>query len=55
MCGVTQMNCITDENVQRRTGVVRELVDWAEQGVMQWFRHVERMQDGHLMKVTALM
>lgn len=36
--------------VQRRTGVVRELGDQVEQGVLQWFELVERIE-GHSLKM----
>ncbi len=37
MCGVKCMDRVTNEEVWRRTGVVRELAELAEQGVLQWF------------------
>ncbi len=41
MCGVI-MNQVRNEEMRRRTAVVRELVDREEQGVLQWFGHTDR-------------
>ncbi len=38
------MNRIKDEEVGRRNEVVRELVDRAEQEVLRWFGHEERIE-----------
>ncbi len=35
---------VRNDEVRRRTGVVRELADRAEQGVLRWFGHVERTE-----------
>ena len=50
MCGVTWMDRVRNEEVRRRTGVTRQLADRAEQGVLRWFGHVERMAEGRLVK-----
>ena len=50
MCGVTRMDRVRNEEVRRRTGVVRELADRAEQGVLRWFGHMERMDGERLVK-----
>ena len=34
MCGITRMDQVRNEEVRRRTGVIRELADRAEQGVL---------------------
>ncbi len=40
-------------NETRRTEVVRELAERAEQGVLRWFGHMERMEEGRLVtKIT---
>ncbi len=41
------MNGVRNEEMQRRTVVVRELADRAQQGVLRWFGHVERMEEGY--------
>lgn len=48
MYEVTLINRVRNEEMQRRTVVVRELTDRAEQGILRWFGHVERMDEGHL-------
>ena len=45
MCGVTHMDQVRNEEVQRRTGVMIELVGQAEQSVLRWFGHMERMEE----------
>ena len=50
MCGVTRMDRVRNEEVRRRTGVVRDLAGRAEQCVLRWFGHVERMEEGRLVK-----
>ncbi len=42
------MNPVRNEEIRRRTVIVRELADRAEQGVLRWFGHVERMGERHL-------
>ncbi len=36
--------------MRRRTGVVKELAERAEQGVLRWFGHVEMMEEERLVK-----
>ncbi len=50
MYGVTQMDCVRNDEVRRRTGVVRELAEQTEQGVLPWFGHAERTKEEHLVK-----
>ncbi len=50
MCGVTRMDQVRNEEVRRRTGIVKELAERAEQGVLRWFGHVERMEEKHFVK-----
>ncbi len=50
LCGVTQMDWVRNEEVRRRTGVVKELAEQAEQGVLLWFGHVERMEEDRLVR-----
>lgn len=42
MCGVTQMDCVANKEVQRKTEVVRELTHHTKQGVLRWLEHKER-------------
>ncbi len=46
------MDRVRNEEVRRRTVVVKELAERAEQGVLRWFGHVERMEEERLVKVT---
>ncbi len=39
---------VRNDEVRRRTGVVKELAERAEQGVLRWFGHVERMEEERL-------
>ena len=50
MCGVTRMDRVRNEEVRRRTGVVKGLAERADQGVLRWFGHVERMEEERLVK-----
>ncbi len=46
MCGVTLMNRVRSKEIRRRTVIVRELADRAEQRVLRWFGQVVRMDKG---------
>ncbi len=50
MCGVIRMARVRNDEVRRRTGVVRELAERAEQGVLRWYGHVEKMEEERLVK-----
>ena len=50
MCGVTRWDRVRNEEVRRRTGVLRELSQRAEQKGLQWFGHMERMNDDRMTK-----
>ena len=39
------MDRVRNEEVRRRAGIERELVSRADQRVLRWFGHVERMDD----------
>ena len=39
------MDRVRNEEVRRRAGIERELVSTADQRVMRWFGHVERMDE----------
>ena len=45
LVGVSQMDRIRNEEVLRRAGIERELASRADQRVLRWFGHVERMDD----------
>ena len=50
MCGVTRWDRLRNEEVRRRTGVLLELSNRAEQKGLRWFGHVERMDEGRMVK-----
>ena len=42
------MDRVRNEEVRRRGGIERELASRADQRVLRWFGHVERMDEHHL-------
>ena len=45
MSYVSRMDRVRNEEVRRRAGIKRELASRADQRVLRWFRHVERMDE----------
>ena len=45
LVGVSRMDRVRNEEVRRRAGIERELASRADQRVLRWFGHVERMDD----------
>ena len=43
--GVSRMDRVRNEQVSKRAGIERELVSRADQRVLKWFGHVERMDE----------
>ena len=43
--GVSRMDRVRNEEVRRRAGIGMELASRADQRVLRWFGHVERMDD----------
>ena len=41
----SRMDRVKNEEVRRRAGIERELASRADQRVLRWFGHVERMDD----------
>ena len=54
LVGVSRMDRVRNEEVRRRVGIERELASRADQRVLIWFGHVERM-DEHRMARRVLM
>ena len=52
--GVSRMDRVRNEEVRRRTGIERELASRADQRVLRWFGHVERI-DEYRMARSVLM
>ena len=48
------MDRVRNEEVSSRAGIEMELVTRADQGVLKWFGHVERI-DGHHLSTRVLM
>ena len=45
LVGVSRMDRVRNEEVRRRAGIERELPSRADQRVLRWFGHVERIDD----------
>ena len=45
LVGVSRMDRVRNEEVRRRAGIERELSSRADQRVLRWFGHVERMDE----------
>ena len=45
LVGVSRMDGVRNEEVRRRAGIERGLGNRADQRVLRWFGHVERMDD----------
>ena len=54
LVGVTRMDRFWNEEVRRRAGIERELASRADQRVLRWFGHVERI-DEYRMARSVLM
>ena len=48
LVGVSRMDRVRNEEVCRRAGIERELASRADQRVLRWFGHVERMDEYHM-------
>ena len=45
LVGVSRMDRVRNEEVRRRVGIERELASRADQRVLRWFGHAERMDE----------
>ena len=45
LIGMSRIDRVRNEAVRRRAGIERELASRADQGVLRWFGHVERMDE----------
>ena len=43
LVGVSRMDRVSNEEVRRRAGIESEVASRADQRVLRWFGHVERM------------
>ena len=45
LVGVSRIDIVRNEEVRRRAGIEMELASRADQRVLRWFGHVERMNE----------
>ena len=45
LVGVSRMDRVRNEEVRMRAGIEREIASRADQRVLRWFGHVERMDE----------
>ena len=45
LVGVSRMDKVRNEDLRRRAGIERQLASRADQRVLRWFGHVERMDE----------
>ena len=45
LVGVSRMDRVKNEEVRRRAGIEREFASRADQRVLRWFWHLERMDE----------
>ena len=48
LIGVSRIDRVRNEEVRRRAGIEIELTSTADQRVLRWFGHVERMDEYHM-------
>ena len=48
------MERVRNEEVCRRAGIERELASRADQGVLRWFGHVERMDESRMARSVLM-
>ena len=55
LVGVSRMDRVWNEELRGRAGIVREFASRADQRVLRWFGHVERMDDYRKARLTGWM
>ena len=53
--GVSPMDRVRNEEVRRRAGIERGLSSRADQRVLRWFEHVERMDEYRMARNVLMM
>ena len=48
LVGVSRMHRVRSEEVRRRAGIERKLASRADQRVLKWFGHVERIDEYYM-------
>ena len=54
LVGVSRMVRVRNEEVRRRAGIEREFASTADQRVLRWFGHVERMDEYRISRRVLL-
>ena len=54
LVGVSRMDGVRNEEVRRRAGIELELASRADQRVLRWFGHVERMDEYRMAKMVLM-
>ena len=54
LVGVSRMDRVRNEEACRRAGIERELASRADQRVLRWLGHVERMDDYHMARMVLM-
>ena len=54
LLGVSRMDRVRNEEVRRRAGIERELTGRADQRVLRWFVHVERMDEYRMARMVLM-
>ena len=50
LVGMPRIDRVRNEEVRRRAGIKMELASRADQGVLRWFGHVERMDEYRMVR-----
>ena len=51
---MSRIDRVRNEEVHRRAGIKKEFVSRADQRVLRWFGHVERMDEYHMAKMVLM-
>ena len=54
LVGVSRMVTVRNDEVRRRAGIEREFASRADQRVLIWFGHVERMDEYHMARSVLM-
>ena len=52
LIGMSRMDRVNNEEVHCRAGIERELASRADQRILRWFEHVERMDECRMVKAA---
>ena len=54
LVGVSRMDRVRNEQVRRRAGMEREIASRADQRVLRWSGHVERMDEFRIARMVLM-